>query len=198
MSLCVLITGGSRSGKSSYAQQWAESLPGARGFVATCPVIDAEMEDRVEAHRHARMGQGWHTIEEPLHLASAIRNAKHLPVLLVDCLTLWVNNLLFEAEQRGETLSEDSVSIASREVLQAAREHGGTILFVTNELGMGIIPENRQARLFKDLAGRANQVVAHECEQVFFVVCGQPLRMKGEASAQRVLHSLQRKSDQTD
>lgn len=180
MSLCVLITGGSRSGKSAYAQQWAESLPGERGFVATCPVIDVEMECRVAAHRHARLGKGWHTLEEPIHLAETIRNAKHLPVLLVDCLTLWVNNLLYEAEQRGETLSEAAVSLACQEILQAAREHGGTILFVTNELGMGIIPENRQARLFKDLAGRANQVVAKECEKVVLVVCGQPLRIKDE------------------
>ena len=178
MSRLILITGGSRSGKSAHAQQMAESLPGPRGFLATCPVIDAEMERRVEAHRQARLGKGWATIEEPVAVAAAIRRASQLPVLLVDCLTLWVNNLMYEAERRGEALTEESISGHCRELARASREHGGTIIFVTNEVGMGIVPDNPCARHYRDLAGRANQDLAHECDQVVLVVCGQALTIK--------------------
>ena len=101
-----------------------------------------------------------------------------MPVLLVDCLTLWINNVMFEAEQRGEGVSEESVAALCHELIHACREHGGTVILVTNEVGMGIVPENACARHYRDLAGRANQVIARECNQVVLVVCGQPLTIK--------------------
>ena len=99
-----LITGGSRSGKSAYAQMLAEALPGPRAYVATCPIIDAETAERVKRHQEARGAAAWETIEEPIDLAGAIGRAVAYRVLLVDCLTLWINNLLYDAEQRGEML----------------------------------------------------------------------------------------------
>jgi adenosylcobinamide kinase / adenosylcobinamide-phosphate guanylyltransferase len=175
-----LITGGSRSGKSAYAQSLAEALPGPRAYLATCPVIDTEMAERVKRHREARDAALWETIEEPVDLTGAIGRASAHRVLLVDCLTLWVNNLLYEAEQRGELFTEETTAQRSRELIDACGAFAGTVIFVTNELGMGIVPENEAARRFRDCAGRCNQVIAAAAAEVTLVVSGLPLRLKGE------------------
>ena len=112
MAEIILITGGSRSGKSAFAQKTAEALPGPRAYIATCPVIDPETEKRIRKHREARRGKGWETIEETVDLAGAIRRAVTCRVLLVDCLTLWINNLLHEAEKRGKYLPKRPLSAA--------------------------------------------------------------------------------------
>ena len=178
MNKLILVTGGGRSGKSACAQGLAETWPGPRAFVATCPVIDQEMSDRVRLHQLARSSCDWRTIEEPLDLASAVLSAQEQPVVLVDCLTLWVNNILFAAGQQNEAISEAEIVRRCEPVLQAARNHGGLIIFVTNEVGMGLVPENPLGRRFRDLAGRVNQVVADACDEVFLVVCGLPLKIK--------------------
>ncbi len=177
-----LVTGGSRSGKSAYAQTLAEALPGPRAYLATCPVIDAETAERVKRHREARSAAAWETIEEPLDLAGAIGRAAAYPVLLVDCLTLWVNNLLYEAEQRGEIFTEEAAAQRSREVIDACRVFPGTVIFVTNEVGMGIVPESEAVRRFRDCAGRMNQLIAAAAEEVTLVVSGVPLRLKDRAT----------------
>ncbi|MEI8235152.1 MAG: bifunctional adenosylcobinamide kinase/adenosylcobinamide-phosphate guanylyltransferase [Verrucomicrobiota bacterium] len=178
MSKFILVTGGSRSGKSAFAQKLAEALPGPRAFVATCPVIDPEMNHRILRHQAARSGRDWRTIEEPFDLSSAFCRAKEQPVVLVDCLTLWINNVLYEAEQRGASVSEAEMAECCQPVIDAARGHGGTVIFVTNEVGMGLVPETPLGRCFRDLAGRVNQVIAAACDEVFLVVCGQPLQIK--------------------
>ena len=178
MSKLILVTGGSRSGKSAFAQGLAEALSGLRAFVATCPVIDPEMGARIRRHQEDRNGRDWRTIEEPLDLAAAFQCANSESVVLIDCLTLWVNNLLFEAEQKGKSLSEVDAASRCLPVLEAARAHGGTVIFVTNEVGMGIVPETPLGRRFRDLAGRVNQMIAADCDEVFLVVCGQPLQIK--------------------
>jgi adenosylcobinamide kinase/adenosylcobinamide-phosphate guanylyltransferase len=178
VSKLVLVTGGSRSGKSAFAQAMAEALPGPRAFVATCPVIDAEMDDRIRRHREARSGRDWWTIEEPLDLAAAFCRAQGEPVVLVDCITLWINNLLYEAGRQGVDVTESAVAERCQPVIRAARAHGGTVIFVTNEVGMGLVPETPLGRRYRDLAGRANQVLGAACDEVFLVVCGQPLRIK--------------------
>ena len=185
MSRLILVTGGSRSGKSAHAQGMAEGLPDSRAFVATCPTIDGELDLRIDAHRQARAGKGWTTIEAASDTAAAIRTANDHPVLLVDCLTLWVNNLLYDAEKQQQPLTEDAVSEHCRELVSACRAHGGTIILVTNEVGMGIVPENASARRFRDLAGRANQEIARECDEVILVVCGQSLVMKPSSPTTR-------------
>lgn len=178
MSRLVLTTGGCRSGKSAHAQTLAETLPGPRAYLATCPVIDDEMRRRVDAHRRDREGRGWTTVEESLDLAGAIRRAEGHPVILVDCLTLWLNNLAYEAELAGISLTEDAVAARAAEVAHAARQHGGTVVFVTNEVGMGIVPDNRSARHFRDLAGRVNQTLAAACDEVVLLVSGIPISIK--------------------
>jgi adenosylcobinamide kinase/adenosylcobinamide-phosphate guanylyltransferase len=182
MAEIILITGGSRSGKSAFAQRRGEALPGPRAYVATAPAIDAEMEERIRMHREARRGKGWETIEETADLAGVIRRAGGYRLLLVDCLTLWINNLLYEAERRGERFTEEAAAERCREMIGAAEAFPGTVIFVTNELGMGIIPENETARLFRDLAGRCNQEIAAAAGTVTLVVSGIPLELKRTAS----------------
>lgn len=176
MANVVLITGGSRSGKSSYALQLGEELPGPRAFIATCPPIDEEMAERIRKHREAR-GDSWHTIEEPLNLADGIRMLGHR-VILVDCLSLWVNNLMYESRH---PLDEEEIAQKCRELLEACDKLDGTVIFVTNEVGMGIVPENPMARRFRDLMGRCNQIVASEADEVILMACGLPVYLKRES-----------------
>jgi len=178
MAEIILVTGGSRSGKSGYAQRLAETIPGARAYVATCPVIDPEMTKRVKKHQESRSACDWKTIEEPVDLAGVISRAVTYRILLVDCLTLWVNNLLYETEGRAEVFTEEAMVVRCREVIDACEAFAGTVIFVTNELGMGIVPENETARRFRDCAGRCNQMVAAAAVQVTLVVCGLPLQLK--------------------
>ena len=196
MAEIILVTGGSRSGKSTFAQQLAESLSETRTYLATCPVIDGEMADRIEKHRRDRQDRRWQTIEEEIDLAGALTQGirqesqkkgeaaagekQPAGVILVDCLTLWLNNLLYQAEKRGASLSENDIVAASQEVLQAARTRAGAFIFVSNEVGMGIVPDHSSGRLFRDLAGRCNQVFAKEADTVVFMVSGIPMWIKGK------------------
>ncbi|MBU2227069.1 MAG: bifunctional adenosylcobinamide kinase/adenosylcobinamide-phosphate guanylyltransferase [Proteobacteria bacterium] len=173
-----LITGGSRSGKSAYAQKLAESLTGPRAYVATCPVIDQETAERIRKHREARRATAWETIEEGVDLAGAVQRAGACRVLLVDCLTLWANNLLYAAQKKGEIFTEEAMAERCRELIDACGAFPGTVVFVTNELGMGIVPDNEQARLFRDCAGRCNQMMAAAAETVTLIVSGLPLLLK--------------------
>jgi adenosylcobinamide kinase/adenosylcobinamide-phosphate guanylyltransferase len=175
----ILVTGGARSGKSSFALQLAETFAGRKAYIATSPVIDSELEERVKRHRREREGRGWHTFEEQSELAALIEERADFDVLLVDCLTLWVNNLMY---LYGERASEDLIAEKCASLLAACRTHGGKILFVTNEVGMGIVPENDIARRYRDLIGRCNQMIASEAATVFLVSCGIPMQIKGENS----------------
>jgi len=180
MAKTILITGGCRSGKSAYAQHRAESLAGSRIYVATCPVTDQEMQARIARHIEQRARRKWKTVEEQIALALAIENADGGSVILVDCLTLWVNNLMYEAEKRGDRFDEVDIEAECIRVCEVASEHSGTVIFVTNEVGMGIVPENAAARRYRDLAGRCNQTVAAAADEVSLVVAGIPMTIKGE------------------
>ena len=179
MAHITLVTGGCRSGKSAFAQHLAESLTGSRLFLATCPVEDEEMRQRVERHRQARSTGQWQTLEEPLDVQKALAGASLNTIVLVDCLTLWVSNLMYRAEQDGSTLQEDEMAHFCKEVLDAAKRHSGNIIFVTNEVGLGIVPENAVARRFRDLVGCCNQCIAATADTVTLVACGIPLQLKG-------------------
>lgn len=180
MSRMILITGGARSGKSAYAQSLAEALPGPRAYVATCPVTDAEMAERIRKHRQARAQQHWQTLEEPLDLPTTLVQATDCPTVLVDCLTLWINNLMYQAECNNLRLSEEHVQGRCHALIEAVKRHPGTVIFVSGEVGLGIVPENREARLFRDLLGRCNQLLAASADQVTLVACGLPLHLKQE------------------
>jgi adenosylcobinamide kinase/adenosylcobinamide-phosphate guanylyltransferase len=180
MARIILITGGSRSGKSAYAQTFAESISGIRTYVATCPCIDEEMEKRIQKHREARQSSSWQTVEETKDLAGALQRVRESEVIMVDCLTLWINNLMYEAELQGKDITEDDIAILCRRIIGVCDDLPGTVIFVTNEVGMGIIPENPASRLYRDLAGRCNQIIAACADTVIFLMSGIPLNIKGD------------------
>jgi adenosylcobinamide kinase / adenosylcobinamide-phosphate guanylyltransferase len=166
------VLGGARSGKSRHAQALAEATGGERVFIATAQAFDAEMRDRIARHRADR-DASWRTVEAPTTLQQAIRkNDAAGRVLLIDCLTLWVSNLL---------LADQDLEAAGDSLLGAIAESHAAIILVSNEVGFGIVPDNALARRFRDGAGILNQRLAAVCDAVDLVVAGLPLRMKGAA-----------------
>lgn len=178
MGRIVFVTGGRRSGKSAYAQELAESYNQPMLYIATCPVIDEEMKTRIENHKKERAGAGWDTKEEALDLAGAIRDAGGYKTILVECLTLWINNIMFEAEKKGRKITESKMSELALEVLSECEKSDSTLIFVSNEVGLGVIPDNRLARDFSDIAGRVNQIIARQADQAVMLTCGLPIILK--------------------
>lgn len=179
MAKISLVTGGCRSGKSVYAQQMAEQFPLPRTYVATAVAIDEEMRQRIAAHREARRNRGWETVEEPLDLAGVVARCREHNVVLIDCLTIWINNLMYHADMEGRETTETDVVQRCQELLASADECRGEVVLVTNEVGLGVVPENVLARRYRDLVGRANQVVAARADSVTLVACGIPWQLKG-------------------
>ncbi|WP_257547535.1 bifunctional adenosylcobinamide kinase/adenosylcobinamide-phosphate guanylyltransferase [Sphingopyxis sp. DBS4] len=164
-----LILGGARSGKSRHAQTLAEAFAGELVFIATGEAFDTEMADRIARHQADR-GPRWRTIEAPLALADAIRDAAAPDrLLLVDCLTLWASNLMH---------ANRDVAAETAELITALRAASAPVLLVANEVGLGIVPGNALARAFRDTAGRMNQMIAAAADQVTFVAAGLPMRLK--------------------
>lgn len=172
----ILITGGCRSGKSSFALRLAGDGGGI--FLATCPVLDGEMADRVRRHREERAGSGWETVEEETAVAEALWRCPDDAVVLLDCITLWVNNLMFEGEESGEWPGEEELAVRAGELADAALARNGRTIVVTNEVGLGIVPENAAARRFRDLTGRVNQTLAERADAVYFLISGLATRIK--------------------
>ncbi|EKD37791.1 MAG: hypothetical protein ACD_75C00993G0002 [uncultured bacterium] len=179
MAKLILITGGARSGKSSFALTLAESISAKRLFVATCPSLDQEMSERVKRHRDERRGRGWATVERPTEIAALFADdVAGFEVVLIDCLTLWVNNLLFTAPDGGESIDDFRIGELCEEWLLQAEKYEGTVICVTNEVGLGIVPDNPLARRYRDLIGTCNQIIGRKAEEVVLVSCGIPLYLK--------------------
>ncbi len=173
----TLVIGGARSGKSRHAEALARGTGLERVYVATATPLDDEMRDRIALHRAARAADGWRTVEVPLALVDALRHeAAPGRVLLVDCLTLWLTNIMLGAPPDGTRCAVDAASTALAAALPAL---AGPAIFVSNEVGWGIVPDNRLARDFRDAQGRLNQRVAESCGRVVLVVAGLPLVLKG-------------------
>lgn len=170
----VLVLGGAKSGKSSYAQALAEGWGGRLIYVATAQAHDEEMTRRIARHQADR-GAAWSTLEEPLELEKALKQADAPDtVFLVDCLTLWLSNLVLGADLDDEQVSERGEALARLLPGLQAR-----IIFVANEVGLGIVPENALARRWRDLAGSLNQRLARSCDAVLLITAGLPLALKG-------------------
>jgi len=178
MAKIILITGGARSGKSDYAQNRAEQLPGKHFFIATCPPIDQEMNDRIKRHQQDRANGMWHTIEEEIDIHLRMRTLPDDSVCLLDCLTLWVNNLMYHGEKSNVKVSEDDVTGRVRSLLAAVESYQGTLICVSNEVGMGVVPDNPTARIYRDCVGRCNRMIAAVADEVILVSCGLPLFFK--------------------
>jgi adenosylcobinamide kinase/adenosylcobinamide-phosphate guanylyltransferase len=173
----ILVLGGARSGKSRQAEALAMEHDGQRIYIATAEITDEEMRERIATHRKARDGKGWETVEEPLGLpATLMRLSKPDTVILVDCLTLWLNNILF---------NERPVTPAIQALSSALSNARGTVILVSNETGLGIVPDNALARRFRDEAGLLNQRVAEMADEVIFMAAGLPLHLKGGSPGER-------------
>ena len=169
----ILVLGGARSGKSSWALSHAEERFETCLFLATAEVLDKEMEERVELHRQAR-GPKWRLLEEPLELPAALeKRCGDAGVVLVDCLTLWLSNVLL---QRGA----EQVPIYEERLVKALSERRMPVILVANEVGTGIVPEHALGRKFRDLAGFLNQRMAQLADKVVFLVAGLPMVLKGD------------------
>ncbi len=167
MSRISLVTGGARSGKSAIAEAAALSHTGRATYIATAQAFDAEMAQRIALHQ-ARRGREWTTVQAPLDLAGALRESDGQPCL-VDCLTLWLTNVML-AERDWQAQAETLLAAL------AARE--APVVLVTNEVGGGIVPDNAMARAFRDAAGLLNQRVAAMADEVILAVCGLPMKVK--------------------
>ncbi len=166
------ITGGARSGKSAFAEKLANGLPGQRAYLATAQALDPEMAARIEKHRMGR-DTAWNTYEEPLAVAELLRKLSgRYPVLLLDCLTLWLSNVMGHAD------GDASVAERSRELIAAVKDFKGSCIVVSNEVGLGIVPDNPLARKFRDCAGMLNQKMAQAADEVYFVASGIPMKIK--------------------
>jgi adenosylcobinamide kinase/adenosylcobinamide-phosphate guanylyltransferase len=176
----TFITGGCRSGKSTYARKLGERLSGPRAFLATCPPdLDEEMAQRVIRHRLERREGEWETVEEALHPDAILAKPGSYRVFLLDCLSLWVNNLLYEASQKNTVLNENDIARRCRDVLEACAKHDYSLIVVSNEVGMGIVPANDLSRQYRDLLGRANQIMAQAAGKAVLMVSGIPMHLKG-------------------
>ena len=170
----TLVLGGARSGKSRFAEGLTAATPGPWVYLATGEAGDAEMAARIRHHRERR-GEGWITIEETLDLPGALpRAAGEGGTILVDCLTLWVSNLI--------AASRD-VTAETQRLIAALPQISSPIVFVANEVGLGIVPDNALARRFRDEAGLLNQAIAQICPRVVFMAAGLPMVMKHEGAA---------------
>jgi adenosylcobinamide kinase / adenosylcobinamide-phosphate guanylyltransferase len=166
------ITGGARSGKSSFAEKLANDVAGKRAYIATAQALDEEMAARIQKHKKDRGGV-WDTYEEPLAVEELLRkiNGKY-DVVLLDCLTLWLSNVM-------DRITDDEAIASRAELLVAAiGEFSGFSIVVSNEVGLGIIPDNPLARRFRDCAGMLNQKMARTAHDVYFTAAGIPVKIK--------------------
>src|SRR3569832_1443138 len=167
----VLVLGGARSGKTGFAERLAMRAGERPLYLATAQALDAEMRERVKLHQEQRHKR-FETLEEPLDLSTALKAAARThDVILVDCLTLWITNLLGTNRDVAQAVDE---LIATLPDIKDCR-----VILVSNEVGLGIVPDNALARMFRDLADAAHQRLAENCDEVHFVIAGLPMTLKG-------------------
>jgi len=185
--MLTLVLGGARSGKSRYAQSLCDSSSGVI-YIATAinDANDLEMRERIGRHRADRSAE-WRTVEEPLHLSRAVLEAPVEAYLLIDCVTLWISNLMWEFREKPGAEQETLILAEVDELIEAVRRRAekaiargaaGEVVIVSNDVGGGLVPEHPVARAFRDLQGFANQRLAQAADTVVFVIAGLPLRLK--------------------
>lgn len=170
----ILITGGCRSGKSRFALNYANQHFSEKLYLATCEVLDEEMARRVEHHKKMR-GPEWQTVEEPVEIVDKIRQHGNVAeVILIDCLTIWLSNLLIKWDNDLRTMEETD------RLIHIIKESQTSFILVSNEVGMGIVPADPLGRRFRDLSGMMNQRMAEIMDTVIFMVSGIPIFLKGK------------------
>lgn len=184
-STIILCSGGARSGKSEFAEQLALSLKGRKAYVATGQAFDDEMKDRIKKHQ-LRRGKEWITFEIPLHLHKNWEHIKNVSdVILIDCLTMFTSNHVFahgdintqEDANRIESIILEELRLLLQEINNS---NDKTVIFVTNEIGLGIVPENKLARYFRDITGRVNREVASAANKMYLTISGVTIELKSQ------------------
>jgi adenosylcobinamide kinase / adenosylcobinamide-phosphate guanylyltransferase len=175
----IFLLGGARSGKSSFAENWAREHSDQVLFVATAQAFDDEMRTRIAAHKMSRPAH-WQTLEAPLQVEQAIRaEANHYDTIVVDCLTLLASNALLQLPEDCSQTDADAAILGEVDgLLDAYHESTATWLIISNEVGMGVVPPYRLGRLYRDALGRANQRIAQHADDVLLLVAGLPWRLK--------------------
>lgn len=184
----ILVLGGARSGKSDFAEKQAVRLGKRVVYIATAAVKDGEMAERVQKHK-ARRPASWETVEEEKNVIDVIRKGHKGDVYLLDCVTLWITNLLLDESSPFPDVpaSYEDVPVSSKKeawILEQAHllgesvSNGADLIIVANETGLGLVPEYPLGRVFRDLAGKVNQILASKAEEVYFIIAGLPLRLK--------------------
>lgn len=172
---CMLVLGGAKSGKSSFALDICDGMDKEHIFLATAQAWDQEMEERIQRHQEERDNK-WHTVEEPIDIVGKIKDFDNEEtVILIDCLTLWLNNLFMKYETNYDRVYQEIDELAG----QLSNIHG-TVVTVSNEVGMGIVPENPLSRRYRDAAGFANQRIASVARKVVITFAGLPMVLKDE------------------
>jgi adenosylcobinamide kinase/adenosylcobinamide-phosphate guanylyltransferase len=175
----ILLTGGARSGKSKKAQELAIKAGGPVLFAATATAGDDEMQERIEIHRKYRP-KGWRTLEVTTQVGSQIaKNIGDAKTVIIDCITLLVNNIYEQFGENAESKEiEKAVTSEIEELINCMKKSHANFIIVTNEVGLGIVPRDKVSRLYRDLLGKANQILAASVDEVYFMVTGIPLRIK--------------------
>lgn len=175
----ILITGGARSGKSRRAQELAAKAGGQVLFVATAEAGDDEMMQRIKAHRKARP-KDWTTLEAKTHIGKEInKNISQAKTVIIDCITLLINNVMMQYDEKTDAeIVEKAITAEVNELLECIKHAEADFIIVTNEVGLGIIPGDRVSRLYRDLLGRANQMLAEKANEVCLMVAGIPIAVK--------------------
>jgi adenosylcobinamide kinase / adenosylcobinamide-phosphate guanylyltransferase len=189
----ILVTGGARSGKSDFAQELASRLGGQDVlFVATAEAGDEEMARRIAAHRQGRPAS-WRTVEAPRQVGRAILESGPAIAVIVDCLTLLVSNVFLSlGDESIAGAMEAAVDEEVRALVEAVRMTDGSVIVVTNEVGLGVVPANPMARQYRDLLGRANATLARESDEVYLLVSGLPIEIKFLSNQRRAAHKAAR------
>ena len=179
MGKIILVTGGARSGKSSFAEKLALKIGNGRAaYIATAQIFDDEMNFRVKLHQ-SRRGKNWTTFEAPFAAEEKIFDAgKIFGAILFDCVTIYISNFLCVQELNDEKFLYDKTRELIQKIIDAAKNSDAVTIFVSNEVGAGIVPENKLARHFRDLAGLANQMLAAQADKVFLTVAGLAVDLK--------------------
>ncbi|NCO24502.1 MAG: bifunctional adenosylcobinamide kinase/adenosylcobinamide-phosphate guanylyltransferase [Candidatus Infernicultor aquiphilus] len=176
----IFITGGARSGKSNFAEKMALSLGKTVVYLATGQPLDKEMAYRIKKHKTKRPAE-WETYEEPIEVSELVSSlGREKEVILIDCLTLLVSNLLLREKNKvGNPPWEEKILLEIEKLTEISYQVPAQIIIVSNEVGMGLVPDNPLGRVYRDILGRANSIIAHKADEVFMMISGIPLKIKG-------------------